>query len=318
MSQHAPDFTHFGRIVVLYGGASAERPVSLNSGQAVLSALKSAGADVFGLDTAEQDYLLRLQAEAPDRAFIALHGRGGEDGRIQAVLEALGISYTGCGVAASAIGMNKLLTKQIWQASGLPVAESQVLSDATDCGATLAALGGKAVLKPVLEGSSLGISIVSTPEAMSAGYAAASGYDSTVIAERFIDGPEYTVAIVGDQALPVIRMEAQGGFYDYAAKYERNDTQYFLPSGLSQADERELQALALSAYRALDGRGWCRIDAMRDQAGRWYLLEINTVPGLTSHSLVPMAAQAAGMNFTQLIWQLLDQVNTTTPGEAES
>lgn len=318
MSQQTPDFGKFGRIVVLMGGNSAERPVSLNSGQAVLDALNAAGAQAFALDTAAPDYLQRLQTEQPDLAFIALHGRGGEDGRIQAVLEALNIPYTGCGVAASAIGMNKLLTKQIWQATGLPVADSRVLSDHTEWAETLSELGGKAVLKPVLEGSSLGISIVDTAQDMAAGYALACRFDSQVIAERFIDGPEYTVAIVGDKPLPVIRMQAEDGFYDYAAKYERNDTRYFLPSGLDAAAEKELQNIALTAFRALDGCGWCRIDAMRDRKGHWYLLEINTVPGLTSHSLVPMAAKAAGMDFTALIWQLLSVINQPATGEAES
>lgn len=299
-----PDFNRLGRIAVLYGGRSAERPVSLMSGEAVLTALQQAGADVVGVDTGE-DYLQRLAELRPQQAFIALHGRGGEDGRIQAVLEVLGIPYTGCGVAASAIGMNKKLTKQIWQANGLPTAESCVLDDDTDWVATLSALGGKAVLKPVLEGSTLGISIVDTDSAMAAGYRDARQYDSQVIAERFIDGPEYTVAIVGNQALPVIRMEAEGGFYDYAAKYERDDTRYFLPSGLSDKDEQALQKLSLQAFRALDGHGWGRVDVMRDQSGHWYLLEVNTVPGLTSHSLVPMAAKAVGMDFTTLIWQLL-------------
>ncbi len=302
-----PDFSTFGRIAVLMGGTSAEREVSLQSGQAVLDALRSAGADALMVDTAG-DYLDQLQNQAVDMAFIALHGRGGEDGRIQAVLEALDIPYTGSDVAASAVAMNKRLTKRVWQASGLPTADSQMLSGDSDWQAVLASLGGKAVLKPVLEGSSIGISIVDTAVGMEQGYREASQYDSDVMAERFIDGPEYTVSILGDQALPVIRMKAEDGFYDYAAKYEREDTHYFLPSGLSDVEEADVQALALEAFRALSCRGWGRVDLMRDGQGDWWLLEANTVPGLTSHSLVPMAANAVGMDFTALIARLLETV----------
>ena len=302
-----PDFSTFGRIAVLMGGTSAEREVSLQSGQAVLDALRSAGADALMVDTAG-DYLDQLQNQAVDMAFIALHGRGGEDGRIQAVLEALDIPYTGSDVAASAVAMNKRLTKRVWQASGLPTADSQMLSGDSDWQAVLASLGGKAVLKPVLEGSSIGISIVDTAVGMEQGYREASQYDSDVMAERFIDGPEYTVSILGDQALPVIRMKAEDGFYDYAAKYEREDTHYFLPSGLSDVEEADVQALALEAFRALGCRGWGRVDLMRDGQGDWWLLEANTVPGLTSHSLVPMSANAVGMDFTALIARLLETV----------
>lgn len=304
-----PDFTSFGRIAVLLGGTSAEREVSLQSGQAVLTALRDAGADAVAVDTAD-NYLVSLQDRAVDCAFIALHGRGGEDGRIQAVLEALGIPYTGSDVAASAVAMNKRLTKRIWQATGLPTADCSMLTEESDWSAELASLGGKAVLKPVLEGSSIGISIVDTAAAMKQGYREASHYDSEVMAERFIDGPEYTVSILGDQALPVIRMKAEEGFYDYAAKYEREDTHYFLPSGLTEADEADVQALALAAFRALGCSGWGRVDLMRDRQGDWWLLEANTVPGLTSHSLVPMAAKAVGMDFTTLIARLLE----TMPG----
>lgn len=307
MTVSAADIRALGRIAVLYGGDSAERAVSLQSGKAVIEALKGLDARVRGIDTAG-DYMAGLRQWQPDRVFIALHGRGGEDGHIQAVLEALGYPYTGSGVAASAIAMDKLLTKRIWLGAGLPTADSVVLGPETEWEATLSSLGGKVVLKPVLEGSSLGIHIVDTAEAMAAGYEDAAHYDSTVIAERFIDGPEYTVGIVGDQALPVIRMEAEGGFYDYAAKYERNDTRYYLPSGLDAADEAALQAMSLEAFQCLGCRGWGRIDAMRDSNGQFWLLEANTIPGLTSHSLVPKAAHAAGMNFPQLIVRLLQDV----------
>ncbi|MEX1056392.1 MAG: D-alanine--D-alanine ligase, partial [Natronospirillum sp.] len=242
------------------------------------------------------------------RAFISLHGRGGEDGCVQAVLEALGIPYAGSGVAASAIGMNKLLTKLIWQASGLPTADSKVLADGADWAAILASLGGKAVLKPVLEGSSIGISIVDTAANMAAGYRLASQFNSQVLAERFIDGPEYTVAILGTTALPVIRLQAEEGFYDYAAKYEREDTHYFLPSGLTAEEETDLQTLSLAAFQVLGCVGWGRIDAMRDRDGGWWLLEVNTIPGLTSHSLVPMAAHAAGLSLADLAIRILQTV----------
>lgn len=307
-----PDFSTFGRIAVLMGGTSAEREVSLQSGQAVLDALRGAGADALMVDTAG-NYLDELQNQAVDYAFIALHGRGGEDGRIQAVLEALGIPYTGSDVAASAVAMNKRLTKRVWQASGLPTADCHMLGGDSDWQAVLASLGGKAVLKPVLEGSSIGISIVDTAVGMERGYIEASQYDSDVMAERFIDGPEYTVSILGDQALPVIRMKAEEGFYDYAAKYEREDTHYYLPSGLSEAEESDVQALALEAFRALGCSGWGRVDLMRDGQGDWWLLEANTVPGLTSHSLVPMAAKAVGMDFTALIARLLETVPASKP-----
>ncbi|MCH8551337.1 MAG: D-alanine--D-alanine ligase [Natronospirillum sp.] len=310
MTVTAAEVSALGRIAVLYGGTSAERPVSLQSGEAVLAALQTVQADVRGIDTAD-DYIEALRAWAPQRVFIALHGRGGEDGHIQAVLEAFGYPYSGSGVAASAIAMNKLLTKRVWVGAGLPTADSVVLTPETDWEGVLIRLGGKAVVKPVLEGSTLGISIVDNAADLAVGFADAARYDSEVIAERFIDGPEYTVGIVGEQALPVIRMEAADGFYDYAAKYERDDTRYYLPSGLSEADEQALKKLSLEAFSCLGCSGWGRVDAMRDQDGTFWLLEANTIPGLTSHSLVPKAAQAVGMDFPTLIVRLLQTVEVT-------
>lgn len=292
------------RIAVLYGGTSAERAVSLNSGRAVIEALRGQGRDVLALDTAEPFIEPLCQGDVA-QVFIALHGRGGEDGSIQGFLDTLGLPYTGSGVAASALAMNKVVTKQIWAAQGLPTAPFELLQADADWSAILARLGGKVVVKPVLEGSSIGITIASSPDAVRTGYELARQYDAVVMAERFITGPEYTMSILGGRALPVIRMQSAGEFYDYDAKYERDDTAYHLPSGLSDADETALQALALQAFTALGCSGWGRIDAMRDADGQWYLLEANTVPGLTNHSLVPMAAKAAGLDFPALIEAIL-------------
>ncbi len=302
----ALDFAQFGRIAVLYGGRSAERAVSLRSGEAVLTCLQQQGADVVGLDTGEP-YWQALSTKRPDIAFIALHGRGGEDGHMQAVLEELGIPYTGSGVAASAVGMDKRLTKAIWQGMGLPTPPARVLASENDAAAAFDELG-PVVLKPALEGSSLGISIARTREQVLAGYRTASEFNSQVLAERFIDGPEYTVSLLDGAELPSIRMQASTGFYDYAAKYERHDTRYDLPSGLDASAEAEVQALSRQAFESVGCRGWGRVDLMRDQAHQWWLLEVNTLPGLTDHSLVPMAAKAVGMDFATLIHRILGLV----------
>ncbi|WLD58979.1 D-alanine--D-alanine ligase [Salinispirillum sp. LH 10-3-1] len=297
-----------GKVAVLFGGKSAERAVSLQSGQAVIDALRSSGADVLAIDTAEPFFDL-LTSENVSQVFIALHGRGGEDGSIQGFLDTLGIPYTGSGVAASALAMNKVMTKQIWQGHGLPTARYELLDEDSHWADVLQQLGGKVVIKPVLEGSSIGITIADSPEQVKAGFTLARQFDRVVMAEQFIDGPEYTMSILdtadGLQALPVIRMKSAGQFYDYDAKYERDDTHYYLPSGLSDADEQAIQDLALQAFRVLGCANWGRIDAMRDADGSWYLLEANTVPGLTSHSLVPMAAKAAGLDFPALVHTIL-------------
>lgn len=294
----------FGRVAVLLGGTANERPVSLVSGAAVLKALQSAGVDAHAFDPAERDV---TELQSFDRAFIVLHGRGGEDGVIQGVLEQWGVPYTGSGVMASALGMDKARTKLLWQGSGLPTPRWQRLSATTDWVQLVAHLGLPVMIKPVREGSSIGMAKVHRLEDLAPAYAVAAAHDAEVIAEQFITGAEYTVAVLGDQALPVIRMVPNKDFYDFEAKYERNDTQYRIPCGLSTAAEAELQALALAAFQAVGCVGWGRVDAMADAEGRFWLLEVNTVPGMTDHSLVPMAAQAAGMDFTTLVLTLLSQ-----------
>lgn len=298
------DFQRFGLIAVLFGGRSAERDISLRSGQAVIRSLERSGARVLALDTGEP-FLQTLVTQRPDSAFVALHGRGGEDGHIQAILEELDIPYTGSGVAASALAMNKHLTKAVWEGMGLPTPASRLLEAHTDPAAVQREVGSCIVLKPVLEGSSLGITIASTTEEIAAGYRHALAYDDSVLAERFIEGEEYTVSLLDGCELPSIRMKPSAGFYDYAAKYERDDTRYDLPSGLSPSEEKTVQSLAEQAFRVLGCQGWGRVDLMRDASGAWWLLEVNTLPGLTDHSLVPMAAAAAGINFTQLIYRIL-------------
>ncbi|WP_369601449.1 D-alanine--D-alanine ligase [Hahella sp. SMD15-11] len=297
--------TDFGRVLVLFGGTSAERDVSLKSGQAVLDALKAAGVDAEGYDPAGG--LERLLKGDYQRAFIVLHGRGGEDGAIQGVLEWLGKPYTGSGILASALCMDKARTKQVWVAAGLPTAESRVISRGQhDWAGLLDGLGGDVAVKPVCEGSSIGIQRAQDPETLEAACADAWRYDDRVLLERWIVGKEYTVAILGDRALPVIRMETDHAFYDYEAKYLADDTRYFIPCGLSKAEERTMQKLALDAAKACGCKGWGRVDIMRDNAGNNWLLEVNTVPGMTDHSLVPMAAAHAGMDFQALCLAILE------------
>lgn len=297
----------FGKVAVLYGGSSAEREVSLRSGQAVLAALQAQGVDAHGVDPAAVS-LTALVQQHFDRAFIVLHGRGGEDGTIQGALATLGIPYTGSGVLGCALAMDKIRTKQVWQAAGLPVARSIVVrrGETLDWVKVLAELGGKVMVKPAQEGSSIGMNSAASAEALASAVATAHKYDQEALIEAWLAGPEYTVSILGDQALPVIRVQAVSEFYDYVAKYQSNTTQYHCPAGLSPAREAELQALAMQAFRAVAGRGWGRIDAMCDAAGNFYLLEANMVPGMTAKSLVPMAAKAVGMSFEQLVWRILE------------
>ncbi len=294
----------FGKVAVLMGGTSAEREVSLNSGGAVLAALQRRGIDAHGID-AGHDLLAVLVAGAFDRVFIVLHGRGGEDGTLQGALELLGLPYTGSGVLGSALGMDKWRTKLVWHAAHLPVPEFELLSVASDFEAVERRLGLPLFVKPVREGSSVGVCKVKATGELRSAWQQAAQYDSLVIAERYFGGGEYTVAILGDRPLPAIRIVPAGEFYDYDAKYLRDDTRYLCPCGLAPELEAEMQSMALAAFRLLGCRGWGRIDFLMDEAGKPYLLEANTVPGMTDHSLVPMAARAAGIEFDDLVVRIL-------------
>ncbi|MDH1262214.1 D-alanine--D-alanine ligase [Pseudomonas sp. GD03944] len=296
--------TAFGRVAVLFGGKSAEREVSLKSGNAVLSALQSAGVDAFGIDVGD-DFLQRLLAEKVDRAFIVLHGRGGEDGSMQGLLECAGIPYTGSGILASSLAMDKLRTKQVWQSLGLPTPRHAVLSSVADCEAAAAELGFPLIVKPAHEGSSIGMAKVGNVAELVAAWQDASRYDAQVLVEQWIQGPEYTIAVLRGQVLPPIGLGTPHSFYDYDAKYLANDTQYRIPCGLDAAKEEELKALTVKACEAVGIQGWARADVMQDADGQFWLLEVNTVPGMTDHSLVPMAANAAGLDFQQLVLAIL-------------
>ncbi|AYC34191.1 D-alanine--D-alanine ligase [Pseudomonas cavernae] len=294
----------FGRVAVLFGGKSAERAVSLKSGQAVLAALQSGGVDAFGIDVGD-DLLQRLASEKIDRAFIVLHGRGGEDGSMQGLLECLGIPYTGSGVLASALAMDKLRTKQVWQSLGLSTPRHAVLASADDCRAAAAELGFPLIVKPAHEGSSIGMAKVHDIDELISAWQDACQYDSQVLVEQWIHGPEFTVAVLRGAVLPPIRLGTPHTFYDYDAKYLADDTQYQIPCGLDSAKEQELKSLTARACEAVGIQGWARADVMQDAAGRFWLLEVNTVPGMTDHSLVPMAARAAGLDFQQLTLAIL-------------
>ncbi len=294
----------FGKVAVLFGGTSAEREISLQSGKAVFDALKVQGFDVIAIDIREHPVPVLLGQEI-QLAVIVLHGCGGEDGKIQALLELLKIPYTGSGVAASSLAMNKLKTKQVWLSLDLPTPEFVLLHDEADFAESLTTLGGECFVKPIHEGSSLGMSCAESPEALETAYAKAKKFDPQVIAERRIVGREFTVTILNGQALPSIEMVAKNEFYDYQAKYFSDETQYFCPSALSEEKESEIRTLALMAFKAVDGCGWGRVDFMQDEKGDFYLLEVNTVPGMTSHSLVPMAAKAAGLSFEELVCEIL-------------
>ena len=305
MSLHSSlDPKAFGRVAVLFGGKSAERAVSLKSGAAVLEALQSAGVDAFGIDVGD-DFLQRLAAEKIDRAFIVLHGRGGEDGSMQGLLECAGIPYTGSGILASALAMDKLRTKRVWLSLGLPTPSHAVLASEADCRAAAAELGFPLIVKPAHEGSSIGMAKVADVDALIAAWKDASQYDSQVLVEQWIAGPEFTVAMLRGQVLPPIGLGTPHTFYDYDAKYLANDTQYRIPCGLSADKEAELKALTARACEAVGTQGWARADVMQDANGQFWLLEVNTVPGMTDHSLVPMAARAAGLDFQQLVLAIL-------------
>ena len=294
----------FGRVAVLFGGKSAEREVSLKSGNAVLGALQAAGVDAFGIDVGD-DFLARLASEKIDRAFIVLHGRGGEDGSMQGLLECAGIPYTGSGILASALAMDKLRTKQVWHSLGLPTPRHAVLTSQADCEAAAAELGFPLIVKPAHEGSSIGMAKVDSVEALLKAWQDAACYDSQVLVEQWIAGPEYTIAVLRGQVLPPIGLGTPHTFYDYDAKYLADDTQYRIPCGLSAEKEAELKELTARACEAVGTQGWARADVMQDASGQFWLLEVNTVPGMTDHSLVPMAARAAGLDFQQLVLAIL-------------
>lgn len=297
--------TNFGKVAVLLGGRSAEREVSLKSGGMVLKALQSRGVDAHAFDPAQRGFE-ELVREKFERAFIALHGRFGEDGTVQGILEWLGIAYTGSGVLASALAMDKLRTKRIWAAEKMPTPKYELLSEHTNFRIAARKLGLPIMVKPASEGSSIGMSKVHAAGKLEEAYRLAARYDRVVIAEQFVDGIELTCGILGEQALPLIKLETPREFYDYDAKYVADDTRYILPSGLPAKKERELQELSLAAFRLLGCRGWGRVDLMLNKRGRPFLLEVNTAPGMTDHSLVPMAARAVGLSYEDLCLKILE------------
>lgn len=298
--------SEFGKVGVLLGGRSAEREVSLISGKAVLAALERSGVDAHAFDPRERS-LGELAEQRFDRVFIALHGRFGEDGTIQGALEYLGIPYTGSGVAASAIAMDKWRTKLLWLQAGLPTPPYALLTGDSDFDAIVRQLGTPIFVKPANEGSSIGIGKANNAAELKSAYQNAARFDSVVLAERFIAGMEVQIPILGDQALPSIHIETPREFYDYEAKYLADDTRYNCPSGLPAAQESELTELTLRAFKVLGCRGWGRADLMVDAEGNAYLLEMNTIPGMTDHSLVPMGARAAGISFDELVLKILEQ-----------
>jgi D-alanine-D-alanine ligase len=295
----------FGKVAVLLGGRSAEREVSLRSGGMVLDALKRKGVDAHAFDPKDQG-LEQLIAQRFERVFIALHGRFGEDGTVQGALEYLGLPYTGSGVMASAIAMDKWRTKLLWQAAGLPTPPYELLTRDSDFAAVADRLGLPLMVKPAREGSSIGMTKVTSAEKIDAAYGLAVEFDEVVIAERFIEGVEVTAAILNGEALPLIRLETPRVFYDYQAKYFADDTRYICPSGLPEAQERSVRQQARRAFDLVGCRGWGRVDIMLDRAGAPYLLEVNTIPGMTDHSLVPMAARARGIDFDTLCVKILE------------
>ncbi|MBP7204717.1 MAG: D-alanine--D-alanine ligase [Propionivibrio sp.] len=292
----------FGKVAVLFGGTSAEREISLKSGSRVLAALRSQGVDAHAFDPAER----KLDELAGfDRAFIALHGRHGEDGTIQGALELMHIPYTGSGVMASAVGMDKWRTKLLWRSVGLPIPEFVMLDATSDFAAVEAQLGLPLFVKPACEGSSIGVTKVRQAGELHVAYLEAAKHDPLVIAEKGVLGGEYTASILGDEALPIIKIEPATDFYDYEAKYFRDDTAYRCPCGLPEARELDIRAQALEAFRVLGCRGWGRVDFLMDEAGNAYMLEVNTSPGMTDHSLVPMAARVAGISYEALVMRVL-------------
>lgn len=299
------------KVAVLAGGHSSERDVSIQSGAAVLRGLVDAGIDTVAINPRDVP-VSELRAMGVDKVFIALHGRGGEDGTLQGALELMGIPYTGSGVLACAVGMDKWRTKLLWQGAGLPVApwvvvhRADFLAIQADPQACIAALGLPVIVKPANEGSSVGMSKVTCIDELSVALAAAFEHDNDVLIEKWLSGPEFTVAVLGESVLPAIRIQPAGTFYDYEAKYLSDKTQYFCPAGLSEQQLQVLNVLVMKAWNTIGCRGWGRVDVMQDSDGEFYLLEVNTAPGMTSHSLVPMAARQAGMHFSQLVAKILE------------
>jgi len=295
-------------LAVLYGGSSAERDVSLNSGQAIAEGLELAGFNVQLIDTKNVP-LATLADQNIKQVFIALHGRGCEDGCLQGALETLGINYTGSNVLGSALSMDKVRSKQIFKACGIPTAPFAVVTKAKfgelDIEQQLNALGGKVMVKPAHEGSSIGMAMADSPAKLHNALVEAFGFDGDVLLEAWIDGPEYTVAILGDEALPAIHMETPREFYDYEAKYQSTSTLYHCPSGLNEQEEAHIKALSLQAFKATGASGWGRVDLMKDSEGHWQLLEVNTVPGMTKTSLVPKAAKVHGLTFSELVERIV-------------
>ncbi|MCW5615651.1 MAG: D-alanine--D-alanine ligase [Rhodocyclaceae bacterium] len=296
----------FGKVAVLFGGDSAEREVSLMSGRAVLAALQAQGVDAHAFDPAERDLHI-LKEERFDRAFVILHGRGGEDGTVQGALELMGIPYTGSGVMASALSMDKWRTKMVWQAVGLPTPKYEILEADSDWHAVAQELGLPIFVKPVHEGSSMGATKVTEAGQLEAAWALAARYDTLVLAEEFVAGQELTAPFLGEQVLPLVRIAAPDGNYDYQHKYFTDDTQYFCPSGLAPELELAMQEAVLRSARVLGCRGWGRADLILREDGSFTLLEMNTAPGMTSHSLVPMSARVAGLSFEALCIAILKE-----------
>ncbi len=297
--------TDFGKVAVLLGGNSAEREVSLRSGQAVWEALCRRGVDAHRVDPG-QDGWERLNRDGFDRVFIVLHGRGGEDGVIQGALETIGLPYTGSGVLGSALGMDKYRCKLAWQGLGLPTAPFVAARSAADLERVPAELGFPVMVKPAREGSSIGLARAENRDELEVAWQAAAAYDELVLVERWVQGTEYTCGILGDLALPLIRVETPNIFYDYQAKYLADNTSYLCPCGLKPALEQSFQELALKSFAAIGGSGWGRVDMLVDGSGTPWLLEVNTAPGMTDHSLVPMAARVAGIDFDSLVWKILE------------
>lgn len=295
----------FGKVAVLMGGWSAERDISLLSGEAVLTGLQAQGVDAYGVD-ADRQRVLGLRAEGFDCVWNALHGPGGEDGTVAAALELQQLPYTGSGVLASALGMDKVRCKAVWSAAGIPTPAHRMLETDTDFDDVVRELGLPLFVKPACEGSSIGMTRVEAAGELPAAYQAAMAHDTHVMAEQCIDGAEYTAAVLGESVLPLIRIEAAVDFYDYHAKYETDATQYHCPSGLPEHDEQQLAAASLAAFRAVDATGWGRVDFMLDSDGQHWFLELNTIPGMTSHSLVPKSASVAGIGFEELVVRILE------------